>query len=42
MQFEPQKGPVAGGTLVTITGQYLDMGSRVTVRINDRKCTVLR
>lgn len=38
----PLKGPIAGGTLITISGQFLDTGSKddVQVNIGGVDCTV--
>ena len=39
---QPSKGPKAGGTLITISGKFLDTGSKedVQVTIGDVDCTV--
>ncbi|XDV48245.1 hypothetical protein PO909_017694 [Leuciscus waleckii] len=34
LEFSPPHGPLAGGTRLTIRGQFLDAGSTVSVRIN--------
>ncbi|XP_026106054.1 plexin-D1 [Carassius auratus] len=41
LDFSPRQGPVAGGTRLTIRGQFLDAGSTVNVKINQtQNCTV--
>ena len=39
--YSPQKGPVAGATNVTITGQNLDVGNDVRVTIDRQPCEIL-
>ncbi|XP_072025087.1 plexin-A2-like [Amphiura filiformis] len=39
--FEPQEGPEAGGTVVTITGQYLDACSEISATIGS-ECVMNR
>uniref|UniRef100_A0AAY4D4L6 Sema domain-containing protein n=1 Tax=Denticeps clupeoides TaxID=299321 RepID=A0AAY4D4L6_9TELE len=39
--LHPGKGPRSGGTRVTITGQHLDSGSGIRVRVNDTQdCSI--
>ncbi|XP_050973700.1 plexin-D1 [Labeo rohita] len=39
--FTPRQGPLAGGTRLTIRGQFLDAGSTVNVKINStQNCTI--
>uniref|UniRef100_A0A8C2E0Y6 Plexin D1 n=1 Tax=Cyprinus carpio TaxID=7962 RepID=A0A8C2E0Y6_CYPCA len=41
LEFKPQQGPLAGGTRLTIQGQFLDAGSTVNVKINQtQNCTI--
>ncbi|KAK2899118.1 hypothetical protein Q8A67_010536 [Cirrhinus molitorella] len=41
LEFTPQQGPLAGGTRLTIHGQFLDAGSTVNVKINrTQNCTI--
>ncbi|XP_016417833.1 plexin-D1-like [Sinocyclocheilus rhinocerous] len=41
LEFRPRQGPLAGGTKLTIHGQFLDAGSTVNVEINrTQNCTV--
>ncbi|XP_070558807.1 plexin-A4-like [Ptychodera flava] len=40
--FNPKIGPIAGGTLVTVTGDYMDSGRNINVFIGDSECTVNR
>ncbi|XP_059358937.1 plexin-D1 isoform X2 [Carassius carassius] len=41
LEFMPRQGPVAGGTRLTIHGQFLDAGSTVNVKINrTQNCTI--
>uniref|UniRef100_A0A8C1QF57 Plexin D1 n=1 Tax=Cyprinus carpio TaxID=7962 RepID=A0A8C1QF57_CYPCA len=41
LEFGPQQGPLAGGTILTIQGKSLDAGSTVNVKINQtQNCTV--
>uniref|UniRef100_A0A672Q2R6 Plexin D1 n=1 Tax=Sinocyclocheilus grahami TaxID=75366 RepID=A0A672Q2R6_SINGR len=41
LEFTPRQGPLAGGTRLTIHGQFLDAGSTVNVEINrTQNCTV--
>ncbi|XP_016085027.1 plexin-D1 isoform X1 [Sinocyclocheilus grahami] len=40
-EFTPRQGPLAGGTRLTIHGQFLDAGSTVNVEINQtQNCTI--
>ncbi|XP_054641533.1 macrophage-stimulating protein receptor-like isoform X2 [Dunckerocampus dactyliophorus] len=41
-QIKPECGPVFGGTLVTLTGRYLDSGLLTQAFIADRKCHIQR
>jgi len=38
----PLKGPCAGGTHVTIKGEYLNYGSDMSVRIFNKTVQILR
>lgn len=38
--FEPEIGPRAGGTLLTVTGAYLDVGSDVGIALTDGNVSV--
>merc|ERR1711894_221783 len=40
--FTPSKGPMSGGTRVTIRGQNLDIGSKIRVYFDDVECKILR
>uniref|UniRef100_A0A671RXP2 Plexin-D1-like n=1 Tax=Sinocyclocheilus anshuiensis TaxID=1608454 RepID=A0A671RXP2_9TELE len=41
LEFTPQQGPLAGGTRLTIHGQFLDAGSTVNIKINrTQNCTI--
>uniref|UniRef100_A0A3B4WYL7 Plexin D1 n=1 Tax=Seriola lalandi dorsalis TaxID=1841481 RepID=A0A3B4WYL7_SERLL len=41
LSMEPKKGSRAGGTRVTITGEHLDIGSQVRVKVNNTlECTI--
>uniref|UniRef100_A0A7N6BCR6 Sema domain-containing protein n=1 Tax=Anabas testudineus TaxID=64144 RepID=A0A7N6BCR6_ANATE len=41
LSMEPNKGPRAGGTRVTIRGEHLDIGSQVRVKVNNTlECTI--
>ncbi|KAL2101983.1 hypothetical protein ACEWY4_003744 [Coilia grayii] len=43
LSMQPTKGPHSGGTHVTITGEHLDAGSNVRVRVNGTQdCRILR
>ncbi|XP_061779596.1 macrophage-stimulating protein receptor-like [Nerophis lumbriciformis] len=39
-QIKPEHGPVFGGTLVTLTGRYLDSGMQREAFIADKKCQI--
>lgn len=39
--FEPKFGPVSGGTIVTITGKYLNAGSMIKAYIDELPCVIL-
>ncbi|XP_066499316.1 plexin A3 [Hoplias malabaricus] len=41
-QVQPEKGPVSGGTRLTISGKNLDAGSAVTVFLAQEKCLFVR
>ena len=36
--FEPVEGPIAGGTRINITGDYLDTGRNIAARFGDAEC----
>ena len=39
--MEPTKGSRAGGTIVIIRGEHLDIGSEVRVKVNNtQECTI--
>ncbi|XP_043224973.1 plexin-B-like [Amphibalanus amphitrite] len=40
LDFQPRLGPQSGGTLVTLTGSNLHVGSNVTVTLGGRPCPV--
>lgn len=42
MAVSPSKGPAAGGTIITITGQYLDTGSKddISITVDKEPCEV--
>jgi hypothetical protein len=40
--YEPKKGPVSGGTKVTIFGKELDTGVDIQVFLGRSKCENLR
>ncbi|XP_051758342.1 plexin-D1 [Ctenopharyngodon idella] len=41
LEFMPRQGPLAGGTRLTIHGQFLDAGSTVNVKINrTQNCSI--
>jgi hypothetical protein len=39
--FAPSKGPMSGGTIVTVRGYNLDIGSKIRVFFDDIECKVL-
>ncbi|XP_060788388.1 plexin A3 [Neoarius graeffei] len=41
-RVQPDKGPVSGGTRLTISGQHLDAGSAVTVFLAQETCMFVR
>ncbi|TMS16024.1 hypothetical protein E3U43_013317 [Larimichthys crocea] len=41
-RVRPEKGPVSGGTRLTVTGRHLDAGSTVTVYINMEECLFVK
>uniref|UniRef100_A0A674PF06 Plexin-A3 n=1 Tax=Takifugu rubripes TaxID=31033 RepID=A0A674PF06_TAKRU len=41
-RVHPEKGPVSGGTRLTITGRHLDAGSTVSVYINKEECLFVK
>lgn len=41
-RLHPEKGPVSGGTRLTITGRHLDAGSTVSVYINKEECLFVK
>ena len=38
MNLLPDKGPVSGGTRITITGEYMDAGTQISVMVGSRRC----
>ena len=40
-RFQPYKGPVSGGSVVTITGTNLDFGSSVRVKMSEQEGKVV-
>jgi plexin A len=40
--IDPQKGPVDGGTMVTVTGKHLDSGSLIQVYFGDHRSNITR
>lgn len=41
-RVRPEKGPVSGGTRLTISGRHLDAGSAVTVLLAQEECLFVR
>ncbi|KAA0714339.1 Plexin A3 [Triplophysa tibetana] len=41
-RVRPEKGPVSGGTRLTISGRHLDAGSAVTVFLGQEECLFVR
>ncbi|KAG7224369.1 hypothetical protein INR49_004711 [Caranx melampygus] len=41
-RVRPEKGPVSGGTRLTVTGRHLDAGSTVTVFIDKEECLFVK
>ncbi|KAM7411082.1 hypothetical protein PAMA_021184 [Pampus argenteus] len=41
-RVRPEKGPVSGGTRLTVTGRHLDAGSSVTVYIDGEECLFVK
>lgn len=41
-EIKPDYGPVFGGTMVTLTGRYLNSGMKIDVLFADKKCTIQR
>ncbi|XP_028923456.1 plexin-A3 [Ornithorhynchus anatinus] len=41
-RVNPSRGPASGGTRLTISGNHLDAGSRVTVAVRDGECQFVR
>ncbi|TKS71313.1 Macrophage-stimulating protein receptor [Collichthys lucidus] len=41
-EIKPDYGPVFGGTMVTLTGRYLNSGMKIDVFFADKKCTIQR
>ena len=39
--INPKRGPMSGGTRVTIHGQHLDAGTEVIVRIGSHECAII-
>ncbi|XP_059172447.1 hepatocyte growth factor receptor-like [Physella acuta] len=37
----PTKGPISGGTVLTVRGRFLNSGSNRTISLADRTCTVI-
>ncbi|KAK1166950.1 plexin-A4 [Acipenser oxyrinchus oxyrinchus] len=42
LELKPSRGPVSGGTTVTITGSNLDAGSNVSITFKDQMCVYHR
>ncbi|KAK1169062.1 plexin-A4 [Acipenser oxyrinchus oxyrinchus] len=42
LELKPSRGPVSGGTTVTITGSNLDAGSNVSIMFKDQMCVYHR
>ena len=42
LSMSPLKGPLAGGTAVTLVGEQLDIGTNATVTMGDNLCPVIR
>lgn len=40
VDFTPKYGPISGGTLITITGQYLNAGRKIHAYIGDLPCYI--
>lgn len=40
VDFTPKYGPISGGTLITITGQYLNSGRKIEAFIGDLPCYI--
>ncbi|KAF3861043.1 hypothetical protein F7725_001298 [Dissostichus mawsoni] len=41
-RLRPEKGPVSGGTRLTVTGRHVDAGSSVTVFIDKEECLFVK
>ncbi|XP_031698178.1 plexin A3-like, partial [Anarrhichthys ocellatus] len=41
-RVRPERGPVSGGTRLTVTGRHLDAGSSVTVFIDKEECLFVK
>lgn len=41
-RVHPEKGPVSGGTRLTVMGRHLNAGSSVTVYINKEECLFVK
>ncbi|KAF3696340.1 Plexin A3 Precursor [Channa argus] len=41
-RVRPEKGPVSGGTRLTVTGRHLDAGSTVTVYLDKEECLFVK
>uniref|UniRef100_A0A7N8WZ62 Plexin A3 n=1 Tax=Mastacembelus armatus TaxID=205130 RepID=A0A7N8WZ62_9TELE len=41
-RVRPERGPVSGGTRLTVTGRHLDAGSTVTVYIDKEECLFVK
>lgn len=41
-EIQPNYGPRAGGTLITVTGPHLDAGKTRKVTLNDMPCPIKR
>lgn len=41
-RVQPDKGPVSGGTRLTVSGRHLDAGSAVTVFLAQEPCAFVR
>jgi len=42
VDMSPRKGPIAGGTKVVISGQHLDAGTDINIRIGQTSCTNIK
>lgn len=42
VKVRPERGPVSGGTRLTVTGRHLDAGSSVSVFIEKEECLFVK